>query len=392
MELIKGKFNEAKVFTSNIEGKAYSQILELCCSEQYKDSKIRIMPDVHAGMGCTIGTTMTINSKVCPNLVGVDIGCGMLCVKLKDKELDFKDIDRVINRYIPSGFDVRDSAYRSNMLDDLRCFKHVNIPRAYQSIGTLGGGNHFIEVNKDDEGSYYLVIHSGSRNLGAMAAKYYQDLAFKRLTCHNDMKEQVIKKCKAEKREKDIDKELKEITRKKIGKNLAWLEGQDLADYLHDIDIIQRYAVLNRKVMAGMIMAKAKLTPESSFETIHNYINPKTMILRKGAVSANKGEILLVPISMSAGSLLCVGKGNPDWNYSAPHGAGRVLSRSAAKRDLSMEEFKSSMEGIYTTSVHKSTLDEAPQAYKTLEEIVEHTGDTMEVKKLLKPVYNFKAN
>jgi len=371
---IKGKYNTAKVFTDNLESEAMAQILELCNQEFVKDSIIRIMPDAHAGAGCTIGTTMTISDKIVPNLVGVDIGCGMETIKLKQKEIDFEKLDRIIYDHIPSGFDIRKKQHKyvENInFDSLACKKHVNLERARLSIGTLGGGNHFIEVNEDSNGALYLVVHSGSRHLGKQVAEYYQELAYKELT--------------------DINR-LKAAIPVKISKQLAYVQGESYYNYLHDMKIVQQYAVYNRKAIVDEIINRMGFEIEEQFTTIHNYIDLDSMILRKGAISARKGERVLIPINMRDGSLICIGKGNKDWNYSAPHGAGRLMSRREAKRTISLEEFKKTMEGIYTTTVNRSTLDECALAYKPMDEIIDNIQDTVEIIDIIKPVYNFKAS
>lgn len=363
---IKGRYNTAKVFTNNLEDEARAQIQELCDQEFTQGSKIRIMPDVHSGAGCVIGTTMTITDKVVPNLVGVDIGCGMYTVKLGRIDLDLEKLDRTINRSIPAGFKIRKTRHRYSTdikLEDLKCRRHVDIERGYLSIGTLGGGNHFIEVNQDSEGSLYLVIHSGSRNIGLQVAEYYQKLAHQKLKGKGN-----------------------------IPRDLAYLEGQDFQDYLHDMGLMQRYAELNRQAMADVILAAMDLKVIDAFTTIHNYIDLKRMILRKGSISAQKGERVLIPINMRDGSILAVGKGNPDWNYSAPHGAGRLLSRTQARKQLSLSEFRDEMAGVYSTSIGKSTLDEAPMAYKPIDEILANIHDAADVIDILKPIYNFKAH
>lgn len=397
---IKGKHNNANIYTDNVDKETIAQVIELCNQEFTKDSKIRIMPDCHKGAGCTIGTTMTISNKVVPNLVGVDIGCGMLTAKLTLKEINLKALDSLMGTKIPSGFDIRDKelkAFTKHIdLEALKCKKHVNLDRAYKSIGTLGGGNHFVEVNKDDDGYLYLVIHSGSRNLGKQVCDYYQGKAVK---YHKERKEyttkHIIENCKAMHCEDKIPTLIADNV-ERVPEALSYLEGQLFGDYLHDMRIVQRYAELNREAMAMEILSGMGLDPnevvESYSHTIHNYIDLQSMILRKGAVSAKKGELLLIPINMQDGSLLCRGKGNPEWNHSAPHGAGRVLSRAQAKSQLSMDDFKESMAGIYTTSVMPSTLDEAPQAYKPMKDIVDNIGDTVEIIAVLKPVYNYKAH
>lgn len=360
---IKGKHSTAIVYTDNIEDDTREQIRTLCNQSFTEDSKIRIMPDVHIGIGCTIGTTMTIKDKVVPNLVGVDIGCGVEVVKLKNTHVELEKLDKVIYHKIPSGFKIRKKPHEYNHridLEQLKCKKRVNLSRAQLSIGTLGGGNHFIELNKDSKGNIYLVIHSGSRHLGNEVARLYQQEAQKMA-------------------ESDIPKEL------------AYVEGPLFHDYIHDMKIIQQFAVVNRKAMVDEIVRAMKFKVEDEFTTIHNYIDTGSMILRKGAVSAKKDEIFLIPINMRDGSLICKGKGNPEWNYSAPHGAGRLMSRSQAKSSLAMAEYKKTMEGIYTTSVNRQTLDECPHAYKPMEEIMENTKETLEIIDRILPIYNFKA-
>lgn len=366
---IKGKYNTAKIFTDNIDSGAIDQITELCNQEFVKDSTIRIMPDAHTGIGCTIGTTMTISDKVVPNLVGVDIGCGMETVKLKDKKIDLEELDRIIHEYIPGGFKIRKKQHRYAEyvdFDKLACKKHIDLNRARLSIGTLGGGNHFIEVNADENGSLYLVVHSGSRHLGKQAAEYYQDLGYRELK--------------------------KKQGSQNINKHLAYVEGENFTNYLNDMKIIQKYAEYNRKAIVDEIMDRMGLEMEEQFTTIHNYIDLDAMILRKGAISARKGERVLIPINMRDGSLICIGKGNKDWNYSAPHGAGRIMSRRQAKKNITLESFQKSMEGIYTTTVNKHTLDEAAFAYKPMEEIIKNIKDTVEIVHIIKPIYNFKAS
>lgn len=393
---LKGKYNTAKVFTEVIEETAIGQIIELCNQKFIAGETIRIMPDVHAGAGCTIGTTMTITDKIVPNLVGVDIGCGIYVTKLKDKHIEPQKLDKVIREFVPSGLSVRSGVHeyvKYVNLDNLRCIKSVNnLDRIYQSLGTLGGGNHFIEVNKDSEGNLYLVIHSGSRNLGKQVAEYYQNLAIEKLSSNLDERKALIAKLKAEGRQSEIEAELKKLKRPVINKALAYVDGKDFEDYIHDMEITQNFAYWNRKAIAQVILKEMKLKAEDDFTTIHNYIETDNMILRKGAVSAQAGEILLIPINMRDGSLLCRGKGNADWNYSAPHGAGRLMSRSAAKESFTVNEFKKQMDGIYTTSVGQSTLDECPMAYKGIDDIVNNIGDTVDILDILKPIYNFKAS
>lgn len=365
---LKGQYNEAKVFADAIDEKAVGQIIQLLNQKWAEGLQIRIMPDVHAGKGCTIGTTMEIKDKVVPNLVGVDIGCGMEVVKLHKKKIDFKRLDQVIRERIPVGTRIRKYRHRFNKFvkyKELRCQEHVDIHRAKLSIGTLGGGNHFIELNEDEKGAQYLVVHSGSRHLGNEVAKYHQ--------------------------KKAIDY-LENLGVVQYQRDLAYLEGWPMQDYINDMKIIQSFATYNRKAIVEEIMEGLGLESSSGFTTIHNYIDTDTMILRKGAISAKEGEKVLIPLNMRDGSLICEGLGNSDWNCSAPHGAGRIMSRGDAKVRLSMKEFKKTMEGVYSSTISKRTLDEAPMAYKPMESILEQIEDTVKIKERLKPLYNFKGN
>lgn len=395
---LRGKYGTAKVFTDLVDGESIAQVTNLLNQEFVSGSKIRMMPDIHAGAGCTIGTTMGIYDKCCPNLVGVDIGCGMEVLQLSEGPINLEKLDQVIRERVPSGFNKRSSEsdfVTFTRLDELVCRDHVNLENARLSLGSLGGGNHFIEVDQSDTGALYLVIHSGSRHLGLEVAKYYQNLAVEQICGRNDDSEaKMIAELKAQGRQAEIPAELKKLrsSTPKIPKELAYLTGGLLEDYLHDMKIVQKYAHLNRQAMAAEIMYGLGVSYVDRFTTIHNYIDTDSMILRKGAVSAKKGERLLIPINMRDGSLICIGKGNPDWNYSAPHGAGRLMSRAKAKEAFSVEEFAQSMEGIYTTSVGRGTLDECPMAYKPMESILENIGDTVEVEKIIRPIYNFKAS
>lgn len=400
MKILKGACNQAVIYTDVLEESAKKQILTLCSQEFAKNSKIRIMPDVHAGAGCTIGTTMTIFDKVVPNLVGVDIGCGMETVKLKNKHMELQKLDKLIYEKIPSGFSVRETPHPFNEeidLKELRCAEKINLnlDRAQKSLGTLGGGNHFIEADKGEDGTLYLVVHSGSRHLGLEAARYYQEQAIGRLNdTEKEEIEQLIKSYRASHREQELEAAI--LQKKKelgagIPKALAYLSGSLMEDYIHDMKILQRYAMLNRKAMLSEIIRGMKLKAEEEFTTIHNYIDTDCMILRKGAVSAKAGEKLLIPINMRDGSLICRGKGNEEWNQSAPHGAGRLMSRAEAKNTFTVSEFKKQMKNVYTTSVNAETLDECPMAYKKMEDIITHIGPTADVLEIIKPVYNFKA-
>lgn len=395
---VKGKYNTAKVFTDVVDSASIAQVMELCNQEFTQGSRIRLMPDIHAGAGCTIGTTMTITDKVVPNLVGVDIGCGMETVRIRESHLELQKLDKLIYEKIPSGFAIRSKPhpYLAQIdISQLCCAKHVDLLRAEKSIGTLGGGNHFIEVDKDDEGHLYLVVHSGSRHLGVEVARYYQEEGYKALNGTDDAAIQaLIDQMKREGRQKEIQKEIKRLKNTKqtaIPKPLAYVAGELFEQYIHDMKIVQRFAALNRQAMMDEMLKGMKLHVEEQFTTIHNYIDTETMILRKGSVSAQAGEKLLIPINMRDGSLLCVGKGNEDWNFSAPHGAGRLMSRGDAKQSFTVSEFKKQMAQVYTTSVSKATLDECPMAYKGMQEILDNIGPTAQVVKILKPVYNFKA-
>ncbi|MBR3282197.1 MAG: RtcB family protein [Ruminococcus sp.] len=398
MIILNGKYNSAKVFTDNIEQDAIAQIIAFCSQPMSEGAQIRIMPDVHAGAGYTIGTTMTITDKVIPNLVGVDIGCGMETVRLKEKHIELQKLDKLIFEKIPSGFAIREKPHRYGEkidLTELYCYKHIDPLRAEKSIGTLGGGNHFIEADKGEDGSIYIVIHSGSRHLGVETAKFYQNEAYRRLNKSGDKEAaELIARLKAEGREKQIQSELKKLTNTKttsVPKHLAYCEGELFDQYIHDMKIVQKFAMLNRQAMMDEIIKGMHLHVEEQFTTIHNYIDTDKMILRKGAVSAEAGERLLIPINMRDGSLLCTGKGSAEWNFSAPHGAGRLMSRSEAKQSFTVSEFKKQMKGIYTSTVSASTLDECPMAYKPIEDIVNNIGDTVTVNEIIKPIYNFKA-
>ena len=363
---LKGKYNTAKLFTDTAEHNTVSQIEHLLNQEFVAGSKIRVMPDAHAGMGCTIGTTMTLSDKVVPNLVGVDIGCGMETVLLKEKHVELEQLDKAIHKYIPAGFSIRKTPHHFSediYLYALRCAAHVDIKRASLSIGTLGGGNHFIELGIDENNQLYLVIHTGSRNIGKQVCEYYQNLAADLLGRKGKGADRV----------------------------LAYLEGKPCQEYLHDMAIIQRYADINRKAIVKELEKRVKFKIQEQFTTVHNYIDLDSMILRKGAISAKKGERVLIPMNMRDGSLICIAKGNEDWNYSAPHGAGRIMSRTVAKKSLTLTQYEKTMKGIYSSTINKSTIDEAPQAYKPMDEIIRNMIDTVDISKTVKPLYNFKA-
>ena len=398
---IKGKYATAICYAKVIEDEAIEQIKRMCDYKLTEGSEIRIMPDVHAGKGCTIGTTMTIAGKACPNVVGVDIGCGMYTVKLKNKELDFEKIDEACH-FIPSGMNVWEGRMERFDLSDLKCYRSLrDTKRLERSLGTLGGGNHFIEVDQASDGTYYLVIHSGSRNLGKQVAEIYQQIA---IDLHSGKeqyyidRDRIIEEYKADGRRKEIEGELKRL-KKEYEDNalitpadICWLYGKFLDDYLHDVKICQAFAKKSRERMAEIILERTGMEAVECFHTIHNYIDTDEMILRKGAIAAHEGEKVLIPINMRDGSVIAVGRGCKDWNYSAPHGAGRIMSRSKAKDSLSMDEYKETMKGIYTTSVNESTLDEAPMAYKSLEDIIDVIRDSVDIIEVMKPVFNFKAS
>jgi len=364
---IQGKYNTAKIFTDNVENAVTTQIYNMLNLEFIKGSKICIMPDVHSGKGCMVGITLTITDKIVPEWLGVDIGCGMETAKLKETNIDLSKLDEAIHRYIPAGFNIRKVSHsHADKLDlnQLRCAKHMDLGRALKSVGTLGGGNHFIELSKSDDenGALWLVVHSGSRGLGNQAAEYYQTKAAK-------------------------------YTReKRVGNSsVGYLDGKLFDDYVHDVAILQQYASLNRKTIIAELEKQVGFRVVESFATVHNFIDMEKMIMRKGAISAKEGEKVIIPMNMRDGSLLCVGKGNPDWNYSAPHGAGRLMSRTEARSKISLSEFEEAMEGIYSSTVGKKTLDEAPFAYKPMEEIISHIGDTVDIITTLRPLYNFKS-
>lgn len=396
---IKGKVATAIAYANVIEDAAIEQIRRMCDYAFTEGSKIRIMPDVHAGKGCTIGTTMTIHDKAVPNVVGVDIGCGMYTVRLHETEIDFARLDEAAH-YVPSGMNVWEGRRESFDLEALRCYRELkDAKRLQRSLGTLGGGNHFIEVDRASGGTLYLVIHTGSRNLGKQVAEYYQHLAVEL----NQGREEYFKKrnaliaeYKAAGRRKEIQAALKELhwadKPLSVPEDLCFLYGEHLDNYLHDVEICQQFARRNRELIAQILLERAGLTGADGFHTIHNYIDTDEMILRKGAIAAHKGEKVLIPINMRDGSVLAIGRGNPEWNYSAPHGAGRLMSRGAARETLSMEAYTEAMKGIYTTSVNLSTIDEAPMAYKALEDIIDVIRDSVDVVDIMKPIYNFKAS
>lgn len=396
---IKGKMNTAICYAKVVEDEAIEQIRRMCDYEFTEGSRIRIMPDVHAGKGCTIGTTMTVTDKAVPNIVGVDIGCGMYTVNLGKGDIDFEKLDEAAH-FVPSGMNVWEGRQERFDLTELRCYRSLkDTKRLERSLGTLGGGNHFIEVDRAADGTNYLVIHSGSRNLGKQVAEIYQQLAIdlnKGKETYFKERDAIIREYKAAGRRKEIQTALEAISWKKreatMPEDLCFLYGSYLEDYLADVEICQTFAKRNREKIAEVLLERTDMSGTDSFHTIHNYIDTEEMILRKGAIAAHEGEKVLIPINMRDGSVLAVGKGNPKWNYSAPHGAGRIMSRKKAMANLNLDDYKHEMEGIYTTSVNEATLDEAPMAYKSLEDIIDVIKESVTVIDVMKPIYNFKAN
>lgn len=398
---IKGTVTTAVCYARVVEDEAIEQIRRMCSYALTEGSRVRIMPDVHSGAGCTIGTTMTVVDKACPNVVGVDIGCGMYTVRLADKDIDFEKVDAACH-FIPSGMNVWEGRIERFDLTQLRCFRSLrDTKRLERSLGTLGGGNHFIEIDRASDGTYYLVIHSGSRNLGKQVAELYQKLA---VDLHAGKEEyfqrrdEIIRTYKEEGRRSEIQGALKALEKEyhakvsAVPEDICWLYGTYLDDYLRDVEICQAFARRSREKMAEIILERTGMTAEEAFHTIHNYIDTEEMILRKGAIAAHAGEKVLIPINMRDGSVIAVGRGNPEWNYSAPHGAGRIMSRTKAKETIDMEAYRQSMAGIYTTSVNEDTVDEAPMAYKSLSDIIDVIRDSVDVLDVMKPVYNFKAS
>ena len=398
---IKGKYATAICYATVVEDEAIEQIRRMCDHEFTAGSRIRIMPDVHAGAGCTIGTTMTIVDKVVPNIVGVDIGCGMYTVELGQGEIDLARVDEAAH-FIPSGRRVWDGCIERFDLTELRCCRALkDAKRLERSLGTLGGGNHFIEIDEAADGTKYLVVHSGSRNLGLQVANYYQQLAVDLHHSRADLftaQEELIRTCKEQGRQDEIQAALMALNRSFQAKesalpdDLCYLYGPSMDDYLHDVEICQRFARRSREKMAEIILQRAGLEAKSAFHTIHNYINVEERILRKGSIAAHEGELVLIPINMRDGSVLARGLGNAEWNFSAPHGAGRLMSRSRARESLDMEAYRAAMAGVYTTSVNEHTIDEAPMAYKSLQDIVDVIRESVDVIEVLRPIYNFKAS
>ncbi len=396
---IKGKVNAAICFAKVIEEEAVEQIRRMCDYVITEGSNIRIMPDVHAGKGCTIGTTMTVIDKAVPNIVGVDIGCGMYTVNLGKGEINFEKLDEAAHN-VPSGMKVWEGRQERFDLTGLRCYRSLkDTKRLERSLGTLGGGNHFIEVDRSQDGTNYLIIHTGSRNLGKQVAEIYQQLAIDLNVgkeSYLNQRNAIIAEYKASGRKSEIQEALKAISWEKreptLPDDLCYLYGTYFDDYLHDVEICQNFAMRNREKIVEVILKGSDMPGSDAFHTIHNFIDTHEMILRKGAIAAHEGKKVLIPINMRDGSILAVGKGNPEWNYSAPHGAGRIMYRRMAKENLSMESYINAMEGIYTTSVNETTLDEAPMAYKSLDDILDVIKEAVSVIDVLKPIYNFKAS
>lgn len=393
---IRGKRNTAVVYADKIDRETKTQLAELLRDTAYTDSKIRIMPDTHAGKSCVVGTTMTLNGRLCPALLGVDIGCGMETVVFEEKAIDLSKLDELVHARIPCGSRVHESSSAMEAdLSKLRCYPHIDADRARRSLGTLGGGNHFIELDRDDDGTLYLIVHSGSRQLGSDVAKFYQDAAYRHQCKKTRRSLRSASFERLEEREEygagpvRFEKRIKAAAKVIYGR--AVLDGELFADYIHDISIVQRFADLNRKAMATTVEDGMGLRVQDRFSNVHNTVDTERMILRKGAVSANPGERLVIPLNMRDGALICTGLGNPDWNFSAPHGAGRVCSRTDAKYAYSVEEFQEQMRGIYTTTANAGSIDECPMAYKAPEEIIPVIGDTVKIEKTVRPIYNFKA-
>lgn len=396
---IKGKNNTAICYATIVEDEAIGQIVTMCNQEFIKDCIVRIMPDVHSGKGCTIGTTMTVKDKVVPNIVGVDIGCGMYTINIGKQPIDLEKFDLAAHK-IPSGRNAWEGRQEKFDLTTLKCYRNLKDTKwIAKSLGTLGGGNHFIEIDKSNDGTQYLIIHSGSRNLGKQVAEHYQRLAIDLHKGKEDYfkkKDNLIAEYKATGRKKEIQAALKELRWENkeltIPEELCYLYGEYLDDYLYDVEICQKFAKRNRELIAEKLFEFTGLTGTDGFSTIHNYIDTKEMILRKGAISARKGEKVLIPINMRDGSILALGKGNAEWNYSAPHGAGRIMSRTQAKQNINLQEYQEAMKGIYSTSINEFTIDEAPFAYKSLDDIIDVIGDSVDIIEVLKPIYNFKAS
>ena len=401
MFTIEGKCGKAKCYATEIEEGCIEQIQTMLDMPFVKNANVAIMPDAHAGKGCTIGTTMKVTDSIVPNLVGVDIGCGMLTADVGRKQIDLSEFDDACHE-IPSGFNVWEGRKETFELEELKCYRQLrDTKRVQRSLGTLGGGNHFIEIDRSTDGMQRIVIHSGSRNLGKQVAEYYQNLA---IELHSGMeeyyerKDEIIKTYKAQGRRREIQSALEELikeynsTNPDVPSDLCWLSGKYMEDYLHDVKLCQDFALRNRERILTEILARTGLDASSAFHTIHNYIDVDEMVLRKGAISAKDGETVLIPLNMRDGSILAKGQGNKDWNNSAPHGAGRIMSRSVARKTINFKDYQEAMEGIYSTSVCESTIDESPFAYKSIDDIIDPIKEAVDIIDIMKPIYNFKAS
>ena len=398
---------DLKIFAKTVEQEVHDQLKQLMSVKVFKNAKVRIMPDTHSGKGCVIGFTANLGDKVIPNLVGVDIGCAVYCAnlgKLHLSDLSLAGLDKFIRENIPSGMNVNDDNNSVGYcgLQDLKMWKYLrNVEHLYRSVGTLGGGNHFISIECASDGTNYLLIHTGSRNLGQQVCRYYQSLAVEDCNVKSEKvkheTERLIAEYKEALRHKEIKDAIRELREKyaavdKVPEDLCWLEGDHKNDYLHDMRICQDFAWKNREEIARRIMSYLKVPSIERFHTVHNYIDFEDNIIRKGAIRCNKGERVVIPLNSRDGSIIGIGKGNEDWNCSGPHGAGRLMSRSKARQSVSMEDFRKSMLGIYTTSVSESTLDESPMSYKDAGEIIELVKDTIDIAEVIRPIYNFKAS
>jgi RNA-splicing ligase RtcB len=396
MFTLNSKYDEVIIYAETIEQEAISQITQMANSPIGENAHIRIMPDAHAGAGCVIGTTMQFNGKICPNVVSVDIGCGVIAYHLTCTEVDLEKLDKVCREVIVSGQAARERAislqYQTSILSDLYCWEYLRKKDyLYKSLGTLGGGNHFIELNQAKDGTYWLLIHSGSRNLGKQVAEYYQKLAQQVIVDeHLALRADLIETLKRQGRQEEIETELAKVPRRPVT-GLEYLRGGNVKDYLHDMAICQEWAEVNRDTIAKDIINAMNWDYTKVIQSVHNYIDIDAAIIRKGAIAARKDELCLIPLNMRDGTLICRGKGNPEWNYSAPHGAGRLMSRSKAKELISLEDFQESMKDVYSSTVCKETIDESPFAYKDMEEIMNAIEPTVEIIERIIPVYNFKA-
>ena len=390
--------HDLKIFTENIEPEAVNQIYTLATQAPFCGQKMRVMPDVHYGTGCVVGFTSTLGDKIIPNVLGVDLGCGMLTVEMGKVDFSLQSLDEFIKAKIPYGSNYRKEVLAQSLIKKLHCYDELrDMDRLLGSLGTLGGGNHFIEVDEDSENNKYLIIHSGSRNLGLQVAKIYQKLAVRVCKeCAQSERQTIIDTLNAQNRPEAIPDAIDAVSAKyayrtKIVAELCYLDGREMENYLDDLKICQEFASLSRKKMADEILKFLKVNKYASFETVHNFIDSDGVI-RKGAIPAHKNQRVLIPMNMRDGCIIAVSKGNADWNYSAPHGAGRLCKRSEAKALFTVEEYQSQMQGIYTTTANQSTIDESPMAYKPMQEIIDLISPTVEIERIIKPIYNFKAS